>query len=135
MTGCICTKRTKNWTDDGRCLTCNLPLSESQIQNAVRLVLCANTDFVLWRNNIGTAIYRDKDGNVASRVEYGIGNPGGADLIGSWRGRFAAIETKSEQGRQTPEQKIFQKLVESKGGLYAIVRSGAQARKLLSVLE
>lgn len=132
--GCICTKRTKNWTDDGECRTCGRMLSESQIQNAVRLILCANTDFVLWRNNIGTALYRDSTDAVVSRVEYGIGNPGGADLIGIWRGRFAAIETKTPVGRQSREQKMFQTLVELKGGLYRVVRSESEARKLLTDL-
>ncbi len=134
MTGCICTKRTKQWAD-GRCVTCDRDLSESQIQNAVRLILCANTDFVLWRNNIGTAIYRDDDGAVASRVEYGIGNPGGADLIGIWRGLFAAVETKTPKGRQSEAQRAFQALVERKGGIYALVRSEAEATELLARLS
>jgi hypothetical protein len=131
--GCICTKRTKRWTEDGHCDACGLDLSESQIQTAVRLVLCANTDFVLWRNNIGVATYRDDDG-IVSRVEYGIGNPGGADLIGSWRGRFAAIETKTARGRQSDAQRVFESVVKAKGGIYEIVRSEKQARDLLTRL-
>lgn len=131
MSGCICTKRTKRWTDDGHCETCDRPLSESQIQKAVWLILCANTDVILWRNNIGTAIYRDDDGSVARSVHYGIGNPGGADLIGMFRGRWIEVETKTPRGRQSEAQRIRQQLVERNGGIYAIVRSESEATELL----
>lgn len=105
-------------------------MTEAQIQDAVRLVLGADPDGVWWRNNIGTAILTG-----GARVKYGIGNPGGADLIGMFRGRFVAVEIKTPTGRQTTDQRRFQALVESKGGLYVIVSSADDARSLLTLLR
>lgn len=71
----------------------------------------------------------------ATKVVYGVGNPGGADLIGGWRGRFLAVETKAKRGRQSPEQRHFQQIVEGTiGGIYAMVRSERDARDLLAQL-
>lgn len=36
---------------------------------------------------------------------------------------YLCIENKTPKGKQTPEQKLFQKAVESQGGEYVIVRS------------
>jgi len=135
-TGCICSAaRFQRWDDDGHCATCNRDLSESQIQRRVMGILCAGTGVVLWRNNIGTAVYRDDNGSVARTVVYGVGNPGGADLIGGFRGRFLAVETKARRGRQSEDQKQFQEIVERViGGVYAMVRSEREARELLERL-
>lgn len=160
--GCICTAgRFQRWDDDGHCASCNRDLSESQIQNRVRMVLCSGTGVVLWRNNIGVATYHDRrlerviavarmlvDGHCnidalrialeaphkeAAKVVYGVGNPGGADLIGGFRGRFLAVETKTRRGRQSPEQREWQQVVERDlGGVYAMVRSERDARELLA---
>ena len=95
----------------------------------VRLVLQANTGGVWWRNNIGVAVM---DGH---RIAYGLGNPGGADLVGLFLGRFVAVEIKTPRGRQSPEQAEWQRLVEAKGGIYAIVRSESEATELLRKLS
>lgn len=160
ITGCICARRVQHWTDDAHCLTCDRDLTESQIQDVVRSVLCAGgTGIVLWRNNIGTATFTDRklmdvvravargtgsldmlraalaSSRGAVPVVYGVGNPGGADLIGCARGRFLAVETKARIGRQSPAQQDFQRIVESLGGIYAIVRSEGQAKALLDRLR
>ena len=71
----------------------------------------------------------------AAKVVYGVGNPGGADLIGGFRGRFLAVETKTRRGRQSPEQREWQQVVERDlGGVYAMVRSERDARELLARL-
>lgn len=117
-------------------------MTEGQIQDAVRLVLGADPAGVWWRNNIGTAIST----HGKQHIRYGVGNPGGADLIGLYRGRFVAIEIKTPAsvgldgvrrvaGRQTPEQRLWQQLVERKGGIYAIVRSADEAHALLEQLR
>lgn len=103
---------------------------ESQIQDAVRLELGSDPDLVLWRNNIGMAWMRN-----GTPVKFGVGGPGGADLIGLFRGRFVAIELKTPIGRQSKEQKQYQQLVERKGGTYVVIRSVDDARAWLAEMR
>lgn len=92
-------------------------MTESLLQDHIRLALGNIPGLVLWRNNCGTAEVR------GYRIKFGVANPGGADLIGLWNGRFVAVEIKTPTGRQSPDQVRFQQLVESKGGEYVILRS------------
>jgi hypothetical protein len=96
-------------------------LREAQIQDAIRKELGDVTrypELVLWRNNVGQMI--DAHGQ---RLVFGIGNPGGADLIGCFAGRFVALEIKTADGKQTEEQRRFEQLVNVKGGAYCVARS------------
>ncbi len=102
-------------------------MKESAIQDQIRLELGAVPGLVLFRNNIGVAEMR------GYKVRFGVGGPGGADLIGLWHGRFVAIEIKTETGRQSPDQKLFQRLIEAKGGEYVILRSVDEARAWVSM--
>lgn len=96
-------------------------VSEGVLSNRIRLALDeALPELVLWRNSCGF--------DAGARVRYGIGNPGGADLIGCYRGRFIAIEIKTPTGRQTDEQKQFEQLVTARGGVYAVIRSVDEAK-------
>lgn len=106
-------------------------MSESHIQDAIRLELGKRPDLiVVWRNNIGHAIMRH-----GGRVAFGVGGPGGADLLGlDHTGRFIAIEVKTPVGRQSPEQRRFQDLVSKLGGVYLIMRSVDDARAFLQTL-
>lgn len=104
-------------------------MTEGQLMDAVRLVLGSEPAGCWWRNNIGTAQLH------GHTVRFGVGNPGGADLIGVYRGRFVAVEIKTATGRQSPEQRQWQQLVESKGGLYVLNRSVDDARELLARLR
>ena len=92
--------------------------TESQLQDAIRLALGREDDVCLFRNNVGSAEMRG-----GHRVAFGVGGPGAADLIGMFRGRFLAAEIKTPTGRQSPEQRQFQQLVERRGGIYVIWRS------------
>jgi hypothetical protein len=103
-------------------------MTEAQLQDAIRLEL-NHPDGVWWRNNCG----RSKIGKFW--VAFGVGTPGGADLIGVFRGRFVAIEIKTLAGRQSPEQVTFQQLVERKGGIYVVMRSVEDARAWLRSME
>jgi hypothetical protein len=94
-------------------------MRESILQDSIRLALGREPDLVLWRNNIGFDPER--------RVRYGVGGPGGADLIGIFRGRLVAVEIKTETGRQSAEQREFEQLVKRKGGVYVVLRSEQQA--------
>ena len=97
-------------------------MKESLLQDHIRLALGSVPGLVLWRNNIGVAEMR------GYKVRFGVGGPGGADLLGIWNGKFVAVEVKTETGRQSPDQRTFQQLVESKGGEYVILRSVDEAR-------
>jgi hypothetical protein len=105
-------------------------VSESEIQDAVRLELGREPDLVLWRNNIGMAWMRN-----GTPVKFGVGGPGGADLIGVYRGLFVAIELKTPIGRQSKEQRQYQQLVERKGGVYVVIRSVDDARSWLAEMR
>lgn len=93
-------------------------MTESQLQDQIRVALGMDPDVVLFRNNIGHATMRH-----GARVTFGVGGPGGADLIGMFRGRFVAVEIKTATGRQSPEQRKFEALVKARGGVYVILRS------------
>lgn len=97
-------------------------MTESQLQDRIRLALGNVPGLVLWRNNCGTAEIRGYP------VKFGVANPGGADLIGIWNGRFVAVEIKTPTGRVSPDQIRFAELVRSKGGEYVILRSVDEAR-------
>jgi hypothetical protein len=76
-------------------------------------------------------------------VQFGVGSPGGSDLIGYRRVRvtedmvgqeiaqFAAVEVKTLRGRVRPEQQQFINHVLSAGGVAGIARSVDEAQKLL----
>jgi hypothetical protein len=78
-----------------------------------------------WRNNTGAL--RDKGGRL---VRFGL--KGSADVLGCYKGRFVALETKTPEGRQSPDQVKFQKWVERAGGIYAVVRGPGEALEVLA---
>lgn len=104
-------------------------MTEGRIQDEVRLAL-NHPDAVWWRNNVGA--YQLPSGGM---LRYGIGNPGGADLVGMFRGRAVFVEVKTPIGRLSAHQRTFQALVTKKGGVYAVVRSADDARALIADLE
>jgi hypothetical protein len=95
-------------------------VTESQIQDAIRLWLGSQPDIVCWRNNIG---YDER-----THVRFGVGNPGGSDLIGVFRGRAVFIEIKTTTGKQDKMQALFQALVERHHGIYVVLRSVDEAK-------
>lgn len=104
-------------------------MKESNIQ---RLVMLAASDagVTLFRNNIGA--YTTPEGY---RIKYGVGNPGGSDLIGITPviitqdmvgrtvGVFTAPEVKTDTGRPTQAQLNFIRVIKENGGIAGIVRS------------
>jgi hypothetical protein len=104
-------------------------MTEAEILRAVQLRIGARPDCRVFRNSVGVA--RDQSGQV---IRFGLA-PGSSDLIG-WVtrkacgcARFFAPEIKSETGRQTPEQKLFERAVLSAGGIYLLVRSADDAER------
>ena len=104
-------------------------MKESQIQDQIRLALGRVPGLVLWRNNSGVA---ERHGAM---IRFGVGNPGGADLIGLYRGKFLAVEIKTPIGRLSAEQKLFRDLVTNLGGVYVVLRSADEATAWIAELE
>lgn len=101
-------------------------MTESDIQQSIRLALGRDRDVVLWRNSVGVA--QTPDGRSQ---RFGL-CPGSADLIGIGPGgRFLAIEVKTPRGRVAPEQARFIDLVRARGGIAGICRSVKDAVALV----
>ena len=76
-------------------------------------------------------------------MQFGVGSPGGSDLIGYRRVRvteemvgqeiaqFAAVEVKTPKGRGKDEQKRFVDHIVSAGGVAGIARSVDEAQSIL----
>ena len=112
--------------------------SETEIQQQIRLQ-CSRGKVRLWRNNSGSL----PDPRTGRYVQFGVGSPGGSDLIGYRRVRvteemvgqeiaqFAAVEVKTPKGRVKAEQQQFINHVLSAGGVAGVARSVDEAQKLL----
>ena len=93
----------------------------------------------MWRNNSGSL----PDPRTGRYVQFGVGSPGGSDLIGYRRitvtsemvgqeiAQFAAVEVKTPRGRVRPEQQQFIDHVLSAGGIAGIARSVDEAKTIL----
>lgn len=76
-------------------------------------------------------------------MQFGVGSPGGSDLIGYRRVRvteemvgqeiaqFAAVEVKTPRGRVKAEQQQFIDHVLSAGGVAGVARSVDEAQNIL----
>lgn len=101
--------------------------NETAIQNVIRAVL--SEIGIVRRNNVGTYL-----------TPYGkpivIGIPGEPDLtLFTKTGETIFIEIKTPTGRQSEKQKHFQKVVESYGFRYIIMRSVEDAKKLIQEVQ
>ena len=93
----------------------------------------------MWRNNSGSL----PDPRTGRYVQFGVGSPGGSDLIGYRRVRvtpemvgqeiavFAAIEVKTPRGRATSQQEAFIGHIRNAGGIAGIARSVDEAKTIL----
>ena len=76
-------------------------------------------------------------------MRFGVGSPGGSDLIGYRRVTvtpemvgtevpvFAAIEVKTGKGKATEQQKAFIEHIRNAGGLAGVARSVDEAKSIL----
>jgi hypothetical protein len=84
-----------------------------------------------WRNNTG-AIVLDR-----RLIRYG--HPGSSDILGILDDRFRCpesgrslagvllcVECKSPTGRQSTDQKLFERIVSGRGGVYVLARSDTE---------
>lgn len=98
-------------------------MSEARLMDSIMLALCDGTDTILERNNCGMAWMRN-----GAPVKFGVGSPGGADLVGVFRcgdGRGLAVyvEIKTPTGRQSPEQRTYEQKITRYGAVYVLLRS------------
>lgn len=110
---------------------------EKHIQREILRIWGAHPRIRLFRRNVGVGWFADgqparKSDRGAYPVQFGI--PGQADLGGliSPSGRMLEIECKSASGRQTPEQKAWQRSVERFGGIYILARSPDDVGRVLT---
>ena len=91
-------------------------MTEKQLQNEILRTFGTIPRLRMWRANTGVA-------RIEKRVvRFGV--PGQADLTGILpEGRRLEIEVKSPTGRQTPEQRSFQGIIEKFNGVYVLARS------------
>lgn len=106
-----------------------MALRETDLVQLIRLE-ASKLGCFLFRNNVGKL--QDRNGRW---VSYGLG-VGSSDLIGlTNKGRFLAIEAKTDKGRISPEQQDFIQFVNRNGGIAGIVRSVEDFRNLLLTAE
>jgi len=110
---------------------------EHIIQSEIQLA-ASNAGVPLFRNNTGA--YTSESG---SYIRFGVGGPGGSDLIGitpvtitpdmvgDTIGVFTAIEVKTKNGRPTKQQTKFIESVKRNGGIAGIARSADDALSLI----
>lgn len=104
-------------------------MSEADLVQNILVEFGALPTCRIFRQNVGAA-KRPTGGLVR------FGTPGQADIFGilAPTGRFFAIEAKTPTGRQSEDQKRWQKMVERFGGAYAVVRSMDEARRFMSAI-
>jgi hypothetical protein len=119
--------------------------SEKSIMNATLVAVSSLPDALVWRNNSGQAW---QGGRVQARIGSQItvqpgmvllanarpvtfGLTGSADIIGAIQGRPVAVESKTDSGRQAPEQVAFQRQWVKAGGLYVLARTENEAIETL----
>jgi hypothetical protein len=110
-------------------------MSETDLQQRIRLALGTRPDLRLFRNNTGTL----PDPRTGRPVQFGLAR-GSADLIGyrtvtitpDMVGQqvavFTSLEVKTPTGRIRPEQTNWLHTIKRAGGIAAIVRSIDDAR-------
>ena len=94
----------------------------------VLIAVTALPGAMFWRQNTGT--FRTMDGRRVVKVSA----DGIADVMGAYRGRAVAIETKTQLGTLRITQKRFRDAWERAGGAYIIARSPEEALAALEAL-
>lgn len=95
--------------------------AETPIQNRIMIALSLELGALVTRVNCGRFRQLKGEGIVQ-------GAPTGtADLLVCVGGRYFAVEVKTPEGKQTKEQRDFQRAVEARGGVYLLVRSPQDA--------
>lgn len=101
---------------------------ESRLLHSVRERLGARTDCTVLRLNSGKA----RSARTGQVVTFGV--EGMADLLVLVDGgRYAWLELKAGT-RQRPAQRVFEQMVQRRGGTYAVVRTVEEAEGVIACL-
>jgi hypothetical protein len=95
--------------------------TESNIQRTICDYLALKRYF-FWRQNTAPAVQKTGD-HWAFRRMPPYSMKGVPDIILIDGGHFVGLEVKTPTGRQSPEQKEFQRRLTAEGGSYHVVRS------------
>ena len=113
--------------------------TEAQLLHDVLKAWGAHPRLRIWRVNTGVGWFAN--GAPARKADPGaycvrFGVPGQADVSGLILpdGQRLEIETKARNGRQSDEQKRWQRIIESFGGIYVLARSVADVDARLAAL-
>ena len=87
--------------------------TEQDLLNRVLAAVGALPGVLAWRNNTGAL--RDANGRMVR-----FGARGSADVFVIAAGRFVGIECKHGRGRQSEDQKRWQRACEAAGGVYVL---------------
>jgi hypothetical protein len=104
-------------------------MSETALQNKIRLALGKHPNVRMFRNNVG--LFKTQDGrNVQTGLCVGSSDLIGftsktitLDDVGKTVAIFTALEVKTEKGIVSPQQEKFIEMVARFGGISAVVRS------------
>lgn len=94
----------------------------TDVTQPVLVAVTALQGAIFWRQNTGT--FRTMDGR---RVVKATSINGAGDIMGAYRARPVAIETKTATGPLRKSQEIFRKNWEVAGGIYIVARSPEDA--------
>lgn len=102
-------------------------MNERALVQSILIEFGSRPGLRIWRHNVGAA--RSKAGALVR-----FGQPGQADIMGirAPHGQLVAIECKSPTGRQTEDQRKWQRMIEAHGGLYVLARNLEDVRRSLS---
>jgi hypothetical protein len=104
-------------------------MKETDIQRQIMEGL-AWRKILAWRNNsIGSPVR--KNGKIVAYKPMDITGQPDIFAIIPPLGRLFGIEVKTEEGRQSPNQKAFQERMEAEGAIYCLARSWEDVDKVL----
>lgn len=114
-------------------------MSERDLVYLILSTWGAHPSLRIWRANTGVGWFAN--GQPARKTDRGayavkFGTPGQGDISGLVlpSGRRLEIECKTERGRQSDDQKSFQRMIETFGGLYVLARSLEDVDRALEAL-
>ena len=106
--------------------------SEKQIEKAMIEYLNSLPGFFVWKNN-SVGIYDAKNQTYRAKSNFDIN--GVSDIIGTYKGRFFAVEVKKPGGKATKEQMVFINKINKEGGIAACLDSLATLKIFVAHLE
>ena len=110
---------------------------ETRIQNRCLIDASKHHDVMVWRQQVGK--YRSLHSDaVISIGDVGMSDIGmivgvkiTPDMIGRTIGAYVGVEIKTSKGRQSNEQKDWQRVIEGRCGLYRIARSTEEMQEII----